>query len=156
MLMPLLLPLSMLIALLADRTFGEPPTWAHPVVGMGRYLALFKLTRLPPALAFIAGALAWLLGAAAVVLIALWLEGWLLLAVEPWLSPWRLLATSLLIGLLLKPLLAWRMLAAEALAVEAALDESLDAGREDERGPLRLHGNAPSRWARARRRRLLR
>ena len=41
------------IALIVDRAWGEPPTWMHPVVGMGRYLGWFKLTRLPPALAFI-------------------------------------------------------------------------------------------------------
>lgn len=126
--MNLLLPLAMALVLLVDR-LGEPPAWAHPVVGMGRYLGLFKLTRLPPPLAFIAGALAWLLGAAAVTLIALWLEGWVLLALQPWASPLRLVGAAMLIGLLLKPLLAWRMLADEAIAVEAALTESLDAGR---------------------------
>jgi adenosylcobinamide-phosphate synthase len=112
-----------------DRRFGEPPAWAHPVVGMGRYLGVFKLTRLPPALGFIAGALAWLVGAALVAFIALWLEGWVLLALQPWASPLRLAGAALLIGLLLKPLLAWRMLADEAMAVEAALAESLEAGR---------------------------
>jgi len=127
--MSLLLPLAMLVALLVDRRFGEPPTWAHPVVGMGRYLGLFKLTRLPAAAGFIAGALAWLLGAALVAFIALWLEGWVLLGLQPCASPLRLAAAALLIGLLLKPLLAWRMLADEALAVEAALQQSLDAGR---------------------------
>ncbi|WP_458232178.1 adenosylcobinamide-phosphate synthase CbiB [Roseateles sp. P5_E8] len=129
MLMALLLPLAMLIALLIDRAFGEPPTWAHPVVGMGRYLSLLKLTQLPPALSFIAGALAWLIGAAAVGFIALWLSGWALLALQPSTSLLRLLATALLLGLLLKPLLAWRMLADEAMAVETALNESLAAGR---------------------------
>jgi len=127
--MQALLPLSMGVALLVDRLLGEPPAWAHPVVGMGRYLGLFRLTRLPPALAFIAGALAWLVGAAAVAFIALWLQGHLLLALRPWSSPLRLLATAALTGLLLKPLLAWRMLADEAMAVEAALGESLNAGR---------------------------
>jgi adenosylcobinamide-phosphate synthase len=124
-----LLPLAMAVALLVDRRFGEPPAWAHPVVGMGRYLGVFKLTRLPPALGFIAGALAWLVGAALVAFIALWLEGWVLLALQPWASPLRLAGAALLIGLLLKPLLAWRMLADEAMAVEAALAESLEAGR---------------------------
>lgn len=123
-----LLPLSILVTLLVDR-LGEPPTWAHPVVGMGRYLGLFKLTKLPPVAAFIAGALAWLVGAALVAFIALWLEGWVLLALQPWASPLRLAGAALLIGLLLKPLLAWRMLADEAMAVETALAESLDAGR---------------------------
>ena len=36
---------------------------------------------------------------------------------------------ALVLGLLLKPLLAWRMLRAEVLAVESALGESLAAGR---------------------------
>jgi len=123
-----LLPLSILVALLVDR-LGEPPSWAHPVVGMGRYLGWFKLTRLPPALAFIAGALAWLVGAALVTFVALWLAGWVLIAVQPAGSPLRLAVAAVLTGLLLKPLLAWRMLADEALAVEAALGESLQAGR---------------------------
>lgn len=126
--MSLLLPLALAVALAVDR-LGEPPTWAHPVVAMGRYLGWFRLTRLPPPVAFLAGALAWLAGAALVVFLALWLEGWVLLALQPWASPARLAASALLIGLLLKPLLAWRMLADEAMAVEAALAESLDAGR---------------------------
>jgi adenosylcobinamide-phosphate synthase len=126
--MSLLLPLAIVVALLVDR-LGEPPTWAHPVVGMGRYLGRFRLTKLPAAAGFIAGALAWLVGAVLVGFIALWLEGWVLLALQPWASPLRLAGAALLIGLLLKPLLAWRMLADEAMAVEAALGESIDAGR---------------------------
>lgn len=126
--MNLLLPLAMAVALLVDR-LGEPPAWAHPVVGMGRYLGVFKLTKLPPAWGFIAGALAWAVGAALVAFIALWLEGWVLIALQPWASPLRLAGAALLIGMLLKPLLAWRMLADEAMSVEAALAESLEAGR---------------------------
>ena len=42
--------------------------------------------------------------------------------------PWW--AAGLGLGLALKPLLAWAMLQSEVLAVEAALAESLDAGRE--------------------------
>lgn len=124
----LLLPMAIAVALLVDR-LGEPPAWAHPVVGMGRYLGLFKLTRLPPAAGFIAGALAWLVGAAAVGFISLWLAGWALIALQPLASPLRLLAAAVVLGLLLKPLLAWRMLADEAMAVETALAESLEAGR---------------------------
>ncbi|HEY8880936.1 MAG TPA: adenosylcobinamide-phosphate synthase CbiB [Roseateles sp.] len=127
--MPLLLPLSIAVALLVDR-LGEPPTWMHPVVGMGRYLGGFKLTRLAPAAGFVAGALAWMGGAVIVTLIALWLEGRVLWALQPWASPLRLAGGALLIGLLLKPLLAWRMLADEAMAVEAALGTSLEAGRQ--------------------------
>ncbi|MFT7771692.1 adenosylcobinamide-phosphate synthase CbiB [Roseateles sp.] len=127
--MTLLLPLAMAVALATDRLLGEPPTWAHPVVGMGRYLDVFRLARLPPALGFIAGALAWLGGAALVAFIALWLEGWVLIALQPWASPLRLIGAAVLIGLLLKPLLAWAMLAEEAMAVETVLAESLEAGR---------------------------
>ncbi|MDR7272533.1 adenosylcobinamide-phosphate synthase [Pelomonas saccharophila] len=127
--MNLLLPLAMAVALLVDRLFGEPPAWAHPVVGMGRYLGLFKLTKLPPALGFMAGALAWLVGAALVAFIALWLEGWVLILLKPWSSALGFVGTAVLTGLLLKPLLAWRMLADEAMAVDAALNESLQAGR---------------------------
>ena len=126
--MNLLLPLAMGVALLVDR-LGEPPAWAHPVVGMGRFLGLFKLTKLPPPLAFIAGAVAWLFGAALVGLLALWLEGWVLILLKPWTSPLGFVGAAVLIGLLLKPLLAWRMLADETLAVEAALGDSLEAGR---------------------------
>ena len=127
--MPLLLPVAMAVAWAVDRRWGEPPAWAHPVVGMGGYLSLFRLTRLPAALGFIAGALAWLVGAGLAAFIALWLEGVVLLTLQPWQSAWRLGAAALLIGLLLKPLLAWRMLADEVMAVEAALARSLDAGR---------------------------
>jgi len=129
MLTPLLLPLAILIALLIDRTFGEPPSWLHPVVGMGRYLGLFKLTKLPAPQAFIAGAIAWLIGAGLVGFIALWLSGWVLITLQPAASWPRLLTAATILGLLLKPLLAWRMLADEAMAVETALRESLDAGR---------------------------
>lgn len=125
----LLLPLSLALALLVDRLWGEPPAWAHPVVGMGRYLGLFKLSRLPAPAAFVAGAGAWLAGAALVGLLALWLQGWLLIALRPAQSTAALLAAALGLGLLLKPMLAWRMLAEEAMAVEAALADSLDVGR---------------------------
>ena len=47
--------------------------------------------------------------------------------VHPWLGA---LVGAVLLGLLLKPMLAWAMLKSEVLAVEAALGESLDAGRE--------------------------
>jgi len=112
-----LLPLAMLVALSIDRLFGEPPAWLHPVVGMGRYLGGIgrHLHALPPAAAFTGGALAWLLGAA--------LAGGLALALQQ-------LLPALLLGLALKPLLAWRMLRDEVLAVEAALQQSVELGRQ--------------------------
>lgn len=130
-LMPLLLPLAMLLALLVDRLFGEPPARLHPVVGMGQYLGFFgpRLTALPPGPAFIGGALAWLLGALLSAALALSLEMALMQALRPWASLPGLLLCALALGLLLKPLLAWRMLAEEVQAVEAALQQSLEAGR---------------------------
>ncbi|MBB4845787.1 adenosylcobinamide-phosphate synthase [Paucibacter oligotrophus] len=129
--MALLWPLAFAFALLIDRLCGEPPTWAHPVVAMGRYLGLFskRLLGLAPRPAFALGALAWVLGALLVGGLALLLESLLILGLAPW-SAWpRLLLCAALLGLLLKPLLAWRMLADEVLAVEQALQESLEAGR---------------------------
>lgn len=130
-LMPLLLPLAMLIALLVDRLFGEPPARLHPVVGMGQYLGFFgpRLTALPPGPAFIGGALAWLLGALLSAALALSLEMLLMQALRPWTGLPGLLLCALALGLLLKPLLAWRMLAEEVQAVETALQQSLEAGR---------------------------
>lgn len=129
--MSLLLPIAMLVALLVDRLFGEPPAWAHPVVGMGRYLGLFgeRLCALLPARAFVGGALVWAVGALALSLLAAAVETGVIQLIKPWQSPLALLACGALLGLLLKPLLAWRMLADEVMAVEQALGRSLDEGR---------------------------
>ncbi|CAN7662454.1 adenosylcobinamide-phosphate synthase CbiB [Pseudorhodoferax sp. LjRoot39] len=111
------------IALLVDRLWGEPPAALHPVVAMGRYLG-WAGRRLPqtPRAAFAAGALAWCAGALVVGALAAALQ-WAVLA---WLPGW---AAALLLGLALKPMLAWRMLHDEVQAVETALGQSLAAGR---------------------------
>ena len=70
---------------------------------------------------FIAGSLAWCAGATVVVAVAMALQRFILI-----LPAW---AAMVLLGLLLKPLLAWRMLRSEVLAVDAALAVSLEAGR---------------------------
>jgi adenosylcobinamide-phosphate synthase len=122
-------PLSVLVALALDRALGEPPARWHPVVGMGRYLG-FMGSRVAPAVgagqpaarAFVLGALAWWLGALLVVAMAI-----VLVSV---MAGWVWWAQALAIGVLLKPLLAWRMLRDEVAAVEAALGASLPAGRE--------------------------
>lgn len=128
----MLLSLAMLVALGVDRLFGEPPAWAHPVVGIGRYLGLFgqRLCALKPLPAFLGGALAWLLGAVACVSIAWGLETALILNIKPWRGWLELLLCAVLLGLLFKPLLAWRMLREEVAAVEAALQQSLAAGQQ--------------------------
>lgn len=115
--------MSIVLATLIDRWLGEPPRGLHPVVWMGCYLGSIG-KRLParcPAAAFLLGMTAWLAGAAIVAAIygcaaALVAEcpGWL-----------AILATALL----LKPLLALRMLLVEVRAVDQALDQGLESGR---------------------------
>ncbi len=120
--------LAILVALAVDRQFGEPPARWHPVVAMGRYLGWAGARCAPRAgqphrawRVFVLGALAWTLGATLVVVLAMGLAT--LVHGAPML--WQ----ALLLGVLLKPLLAWRLLREEVFAVEAALAESLAAGR---------------------------
>jgi len=124
-------PGAMLVALVVDRLLGEPPTRWHPVVAMGRYLAAFErwLTSLPSAGAFAAGAAAWCLGAATTVALAACIEAMLWQLLRPWASIATAAASAVAVGLLLKPLLAWRLLEREVQAVEQALAQGLDAGR---------------------------
>jgi adenosylcobinamide-phosphate synthase len=118
-----------LVALAVDRIWGEPGARWHPVVWMGAYLGWAGQRTAPlasaagshPRRAFWRGALAWSAGALAVWLLG-WAAVWLLGAAPGWLQ-------ALVLGLLLKPVLAWRMLRDEVSAVEAALGESLAAGR---------------------------
>jgi adenosylcobinamide-phosphate synthase len=115
--------------------------------------------RCPPALAFTLGALAWALGAGTVAALAWALQRWTLAnlanladAVQAvhalsalqaaqgggagWMAGGALATLSLavsalaLLAWLLKTMLAWRMLRDEAGAVESALQQSLEAGRE--------------------------
>jgi adenosylcobinamide-phosphate synthase len=121
---------ALLVALAIDLALGEPPARWHPVVWMGRYLGWVGKRCAPLAAtpgnaddwrAFWRGTLAWWLGAVIVVLAA-----WALVALS---ADWHPLAAAVVLGLALKPLLAWRMLRDEVLAVEEALAVSLDAGR---------------------------
>lgn len=124
--------LAVIIALLIDRIVGEPPAWAHPVVAMGKALETVgrrigaqyetgtDLRR------FAAGAIAWCgLGALAVFAYAVPHA-----VVSSWAANGNWWTAALVMGVLLKPLLAWRMLANEVQAVEAALQQSLAAGRQ--------------------------
>ncbi|MFT7401193.1 MAG: adenosylcobinamide-phosphate synthase [Hydrogenophaga sp.] len=121
--------LAALVALAVDRLWGEPAARWHPVVWMGAYLG-WAGQRIAPLAnaagthqrrAFWRGALAWSVGALAVWLLS-WMAVWLLAAAPGWLQ-------VAVLGLLLKPMLAWRMLRDEVVAVEKALGESLAAGR---------------------------
>lgn len=146
--------LILLLALEIDRRWGEPPVVLHPVVWMGNYLKICgRITvRCPPALAFTLGALAWALGAGVVAVLAWALQRWALGQVADaarvlqaaygdaggagWMTGAALTTLALaafalvLLGGLLKTMFAWRMLRDEAGAVEAALAQSLEFGRE--------------------------
>lgn len=116
-----------LLALAVDWWLGEPPVAWHPVVWMGRALQWWG-DRLAPARpvsrdfkVFWRSALVWCALVAIVLIASAYLQhGALMLP--------GLLAVAVL-ALLLKPLLAWRMLHDEVLAVEQALSQSLSAGR---------------------------
>lgn len=120
---------AVLVALLLDRLFGEPPVRLHPVVAIGQYLGavgrrVSRATGAPPRpmVEFWGGALGWCVGAALVVAVA-----FAAVRAVQGLHP---LAQIALLGALLKPMLSWRMLRDEVRAVEAALAESLAAGRQ--------------------------
>lgn len=133
-----LMALVLLLALWIDRRFGEPPLALHPVVWIGHYLkACGRVTvRCPPALAFGLGALAWALGAAAVMALAWSLQALAFWQIARFITgpdlPGGLQAIALLalMAWVAKSMLSWRMLRDEAGAVEAALQQSLAAGRE--------------------------
>lgn len=119
------------LALLIDRWLGEPPARWHPVVWMGHYLGWMGSCIAPqgtqagqgaPWRCFFLGALAWNLGAVTVFALGLY--------AQQALFSWHPLAAVLLLGLLLKPLLAWAMLRDEVRAVESALSTGLQSGRE--------------------------
>jgi adenosylcobinamide-phosphate synthase len=125
------MPGAMLFALMVDRLLGEPAARVHPVVAMGRYLSAFESTllSLSPKRAFVAGALAWAVGAAIVVALAHGIEVLLWQWWNPSGSLVAAVALSLALGVLLKPLLAWRMLEREVAAVERALAVGIEPGR---------------------------
>ena len=138
---------ALLSALLIDAKLGEPAARWHPVVWMGNYLswagkrvapvaptAAGTASSVPDFKSFGLGGLAWCAGAATV-----WIAAWGLQTAVlhlPQVFPHALgawpggLLAAVFLGLLLKPLLAWAMLKREVLAVEAALGESLVAGRQ--------------------------
>ena len=121
---------ALLMALAIDHFFGEPPARLHPVVWMGHYLNWVAANVLPTPVktenepdypSFLAGAGVWITAVASILIVSCSLQ-WVVLQLP---SLW----SGLLLGLLLKPLLAWRMLRREVQAVETALQQSLEAGR---------------------------
>ena len=125
----LIFSLALLTALLVDFYLGEPPTRLHPVVWMGNYLNWAAKQLRPDASpdvrdlkSFWLAAAFWCAGVALVLMVTCTLQ-WAAFKLS-----WVLAA--LLLGLTLKPMLAWAMLRSEVQAVETALSQSLDAGRE--------------------------
>jgi adenosylcobinamide-phosphate synthase len=126
---PKTMALAVLLALAIDRLWGEPPAAWHPVVWMGRYLGAVG-KRLAPAgpvhgaaaaRVFALGALGWAVGVLLAALAAL--------ALGTFIASLHWAVQALALGMLLKPLFAWRMLHDEVKAVEHALEVSLEAGR---------------------------
>lgn len=116
-----------LLALAVDWWLGEPPAAWHPVVWMGKALQRWG-DRLAPTTPvardiklFWLAALIWC-ALAAIVFVVAWVAQYLALMLHVFLA-------AALMALLLKPLLAWRMLHDEVLAVEVALGQSLPSGR---------------------------
>ncbi len=125
-----LLMAGLFLALVIDHVWGEPPLRWHPVVWMGRYLdwAAKRFAPQQPSSCecqnwkiFSLGAAYWLVGAGATIFLGLWING-LLVQMPYWLS-------AVFLAILLKPMLAWRMLWQEVQTVDTALQQSLDAGR---------------------------
>ena len=116
------------LALAVDWWLGEPPAAWHPVVWMGKALQWWGDRLAPPAPVardlklFCRAALIWC-ALAAIVLIVAWVAQRLVFSL-------RAVLAMALLAVLLKPLLAWRMLRDEVLAVEEALARSLPEGRE--------------------------
>lgn len=149
-----LLGAAVLLALAVDRWLGEPPVRWHPVVWMGSYLGwagrwVQARTRqapdgAPDYKAFWLGALVWIAGGALVLIATAGLQwglAWLLAQASgqggvAYVGAWVMVAV--LLGVLLKPLLAWAMLQSEVLAVERAL--------QPEHGGSLAHGRERLRW----------
>src|SRR6266436_10148755 len=116
-------PVSIILALLIDRWWGEPPARFHPVVWMGSYLkrAGRGLPDRGPRMAFFLGTLYWLAGAA-LVAAAYGVAGAESAKLPPWLD-------IVLTAVLLKPLFALRLLLSEVGAVESSLMQGVECGR---------------------------
>lgn len=133
--------IGMVVALAIDHYWGEPPARWHPVVWMGNALgwASKRFAPTSPPITPNAGpdwrsfwlfALLWCLLAASASASYAALQ-WATLQLIPHspASTVSALLAGVLMGFWLKPLFSWRMLRHEVQAVEAALGQSLAAGR---------------------------
>ncbi len=137
------IPAAMLVAMALDRIVGQPPHRLHPVVGIGCYLqwAGRRLPSLPRARAFAGGVLAWLLGAVPLVAAAGALQAGAYRAFDAGafdadasavgsLAAAGIFGLGAVLGVVLHPMLAWRMLHDEISAVQLALTAGLEPARE--------------------------
>lgn len=115
---------ALLIAFCIDVRWGEPPNRIHPVVWIGFFLnwAAKQGDSNRPVSQWIMGAGFWVLGASLVLTLSILAS----MVLQDW--PWWLQGLGL--ALVLKPSFSWGMLKREVLAVEDALAESLEAGRQ--------------------------
>ncbi|WP_203433100.1 CobD/CbiB family cobalamin biosynthesis protein [Jiangella asiatica] len=112
------------VALVLDHTLREPPPAVHPVRLAGRYLSTAgrRVPAAPRGPAVTAGAVAWAAGATTALVAGRLVERALRGA-----APWR---RAVVLGVVLWPLFAHRMLLDEVAAVERALiDDGVGAGR---------------------------
>ncbi|WP_349815894.1 adenosylcobinamide-phosphate synthase CbiB [Curvibacter sp. CHRR-16] len=132
---------ALLLALAWDRWLGEPPVRWHPVVWMGHYLQRAghwlhgRCAEGQNFKAFWLGSLMWCAGAAMVLIASLLLQGLCL-----WLAAqgvWGFVLGAAIMGVCLKPLLAWRMLVGEVQAVESHLSSSAHGDLPAARSRLR-------------------
>ncbi len=130
----MLIAAALAVALMVDLCCGEPAARWHPVVWMGGALQWFGTRIAPPDSsasvqafenpdwkAFMLGIVCWYALAAIIFIVTLGLQ---LVVLQ-----WHPVLAAVLLGLLLKPMLAWRMLRDEVMAVELALTQSVQAGR---------------------------
>jgi adenosylcobinamide-phosphate synthase len=122
--------LAIVVAFGVDHIFGEPPARFHPVVWMGRALSATGAPwiQAAPRVALVRGAAVWLVGVT-LSAGAAWLAVTAIAFGTNRSTVLGIIFEGVLIGLLLKPLLAWRMLDEEVSAVGRALNEGLELGR---------------------------
>lgn len=140
--------LAVLVALAIDRWAGEPPVRFHPVVWMGNFLGMSGRwvqchteptpgTR-PDFKAFGLGTLAWFVGVAIFLIASILFQQWVMTLPAAFGTGLGGLLSALLLGVALKPLLAWAMLHSEVQAVEQALDPAPAQGGGLAAGRTRL------------------
>ncbi|MBX3618552.1 MAG: cobalamin biosynthesis protein CobD [Rhizobacter sp.] len=120
----LVLALALLLAWAIDLLMGDPPEALQPLHWLGRLLWPLgcRIRVLEPDAALWGGALAWLAVAGGLGALAWWLQLRLLALSAWWAVP--------CLALLLKPMLAWRQLRDQVLAVEEALAAGVEPARE--------------------------